>query len=234
MPDHLEAGHRFHGVPGQDRHGVGTLEGRLTHQHLIQHAGQAVLVGTSVYVVSAYPLFGAHVVRGADRHPGLGQFVAPRFAHRPRDTEIRHQGMAFLEQDVFRLDVAVNDVAGMGALQRVGDLAGELDRLAQGQLFLPVQPGPQRLPFDERHDVVEEAGGLAGVVQGQNIGMLQVGRDPDLPEEPVGADRGRQLRPQNLDRHRPIVPGIERQVHGGHASLADQPLDGIAPVKCGT
>ena len=31
----------------------------------------------------------------------------------------------------------------------------------------------------------------------------------------------------------PVVPAVARQVHRGHAALADQPLDGIAPVERG-
>ena len=64
--------------------------------------------------------------------------------------------------------------------------------------------------------------------------MLQLGRDPDLAEKPVGPDGGSELRTKHLDRHRPVVPGVPGQVHRGHASLTDQPLDGVATVECGT
>ena len=90
----------------------------------------------------------------------------------------------------------------VGVLQRLGDLAGDLERVVDGELLLPVQPVAQRLALDERHDVVQQAVGLARVVQAEDVGMLEVGGDPDLAEEPVGAERGGELGPEHLDRDR--------------------------------
>jgi hypothetical protein len=44
----------------------------------------------------------------------------------------------------------------------------------------------QRLALDVRHDVVEEALGVTGVVQRQDVRMREVGRDLDLLVEPLG------------------------------------------------
>ena len=48
--------------------------------------------------------------------PGLGELVAPGLAHRPGDAEVGHQGVAVLEQDVLRLDVAVDDAVLVGVV----------------------------------------------------------------------------------------------------------------------
>ena len=125
-----------------------------------------------------------------DRHAGLGELLAAGLAHRPGDAEIGHQGVTAEQQDVLGLDVAVDDAALVGVLQRLGRLAGELERVVDGELLLPVEPVAQRLALDERHDVVEQAVGLARVVEAEDVGVLEVGGDPDLAQEPVGAERG--------------------------------------------
>jgi hypothetical protein len=63
--------------------------------------------------------------------------------------------------------------------------------------------------------------------------VLKLGGDPDLAQESIGTDRGRELGTENLYGDRTLMPDIAGQVDGGHATLADQPLDGIAPFQGG-
>ena len=58
--------------------------------------------------------------------------------------------------------------------------------------------------------------------------MLQAGGDLDLAGEPLGTERGRQLRPKNLHRHPAVVLQVLGEVHRGHAALAQLPLDAVA------
>ena len=60
------------------------------------------------------------------------------------------------------------------------------------QLLLPVQVVPKRLALDVGHDVVEEAAGFPGVVQRQDVRVVQRGRDLDLAQEPLRAQGGGQ------------------------------------------
>ena len=113
--------------------------------------------------------------------------------------------MAVVEQDVLRLDVAVDDCA-VGVLERVGDLAGELERVPERELLFPLQPVPQRLAFHVRHDVVEEARRLRPSRRGQDVGMMEPGGDLDFAEEPLGAERGGELGVQDLDGDVTVVP----------------------------
>ena len=57
---------------GDDRLRRGSGERRLADQHLVRHAAQRVDVGRGGDLPLAHRLLGAHVVRGAQRHPGLG------------------------------------------------------------------------------------------------------------------------------------------------------------------
>ena len=92
---------------------------------------------------------------------------------------------------------------------------------------------PQRLALDERHDVVEDAVGLARVVEAEDVGVLEVGGEPDLAEEPVGADGGGELGPQGLDGDLAAVAQVFREVDRGHAAFADQALDLVAVAERG-
>ena len=81
--------------------------------------------------------------RSADREAGRRQTVRTRFDDRPRNTEVSHYGVAFLQEDVLRLDVAVEHVAAMRVIEGARDLAGDSHRVLQGQLLLAAQPFPQ-------------------------------------------------------------------------------------------
>src|SRR3990170_3664494 len=67
-------------------------------------------------------------------------------------------------------------------------------------------PGPQRLALDVGHDVVEDRGrcrptGPSAVEQRQDMGMAELGGDPDLVQEPLGAEHRGQLGAQDLQRN---------------------------------
>ena len=96
---------------------VGAGERRLAREHLVEHRGQAVDVGPRVELAVARRLLRAHVGRRADGEPGLGE---PRVAaaQRPGDPEVGHQGVAVPgEQEVLRLDVAVDHALVVGVVR---------------------------------------------------------------------------------------------------------------------
>ena len=86
----------------------------------------------------------------------------------------------------------------------------------------------KRLAVDERHHVVEEAVGLAAVEKREDVRVLQRRGGLDLPHEPLGAEDGGELGLQHLERHLAVVLQVLRQVDGGHAPLAQLPLDAVA------
>ena len=160
--------------------------------------------------------------------PGLGHPVAARLARGEGDAEVGHQRSAVVHQDVLGLDVAVDHAVPVGVVQRRGDLGGDPDRVGHGELLLPVEPAPERLPLDEGHDVEEEAVGLARVEQRQDVRVLEVGGELDLGQEPLGADHGRELRAQQLERDLAVVLQVLREVHRRHAAGADLTFDPVA------
>jgi hypothetical protein len=61
----------------------------------------------------------------------------------------------------------------------------------------------------------------------QDVRVVEAGQESGLVEEALGGDRGRQLGPEDLDRHVPVEDGVPRQEHGAHPSTAELPLNHV-------
>ncbi len=94
-----------------------------------------------------------------------------------------------------------------------------------------MQPGAERLTFDEGHHIIEEAVGLARIDQPQDVRMLQAGGGLDLAEEALAADDGRELGVEDLDGDLAAVLQVLGEVDRGHAALAELALDAIAVAQ---
>ena len=149
--------------------------------------------------------------------------------------EIGDDRLAVLEQDVLRLDVAVDHALAVGVVQGERHLARDPQGDGHGELALPLEPAAQRFAAQVRHDVVEQAVGHAGIEQRQDVRMGEPGNDADLAQEPLGLDRGGELRMHHLEGDVAVVPEVVREIHGGGAAPAQEdwaavglPLDAIA------
>jgi hypothetical protein len=121
----------------------------------------------------------------------------------------------------------------MGVGERIGDLARDPASVLGRQAPLSPEALPQRLSLHKRHDIIEEAAGLAGVVEGQDVRMGKACRDLDFPKEPLGTDRRRYFGAEDLDRYRPVMLGIRGEVHGGHATAPDFTFERVASSQDG-
>ncbi len=129
-----------------------------------------------------------------------------------------------MEENVFRLDVAVDDAVAVGVVERTRYFDSDPYRVVHRQLLLPADPVADRLALDVRHHVEEETVRFPAVEEREDMRMLQIGSSGDLGKEPLGADDRGQFGPQHLDRHAAVVPDVLRQVDGGHAALPELPL----------
>ena len=76
----------------------------------------------------------------------------------------------------------MDDVVAVRVRQRFGHFSRDEQRVIDRQLRLSLQPVAEGFAFDERHDVVERARSIAGVVDGKDVGVLQPCGQLDLAE----------------------------------------------------
>src|SRR5688500_20306223 len=98
-----------------------------------------------IHGLVAHRLLWRHVLRRAERHPGLGHPAASRLLHGECNAEAREQRAAVAKEDVFGLDVAMDDAVAMRVREGVGGITGNADGIADGQLPLAIEAGTQRL-----------------------------------------------------------------------------------------
>ena len=136
--------------------------------------------------------------------------------------------MAVGEEDVLRLDVAVDEPLPVSEIQRRTDFRGDSHCFTDRQLGLPPQPIPERAVGHVRADVVQPAVGLAGIDERQDVRVGEPRRDADLAQEALRAERGRQGRVEDLDRDLAAVLAVLGEIHRRHPAAPDLAFDGVA------
>jgi hypothetical protein len=106
-------------------------------------------------------------------------------------------------------------------------VAGDAQRLVDGQLLFTGQPISKGLPRHKRHHEVEEPVGLAGIKKGYDMGMRQIGGRLDFPEEAFSSQRSCQVGGEDLQGDLPLMAKVLGQEDGGHASASDLSLDRV-------
>jgi hypothetical protein len=170
----------------------------MAHDHLVEHAGETVLIAAAVDVSAPGRLLRTHVGWRADDCPGLREVLVPGRRDRSSDAEVSHDRAVAGEHDVFGLDVAMHHSLFVRVGQRVRHVGRNAHGVSDRELFFSVESVAQRLALNVRHHVVEEASGGARVVQRQDVRMLQPRGRFDLEEEPVGPESRREFGVQHL------------------------------------
>ena len=125
----------------------------------------------------------------------------------------------------------MHDAVAVGVAQCLRHLTRDRQRLVNRKLGFALEPLSQRLSLHIRHHVVESPVGNAGIVQRNDVGVLQTCRDLDFLQEPLGTQRGGDITPQYLDGDLTVVLLVARKVNDGHAALTEFPLDRIATFQ---
>lgn len=179
-------------------------------------------------------LFGRHVARGADGHPGAGEALVFIARHDLGDTKVEDLDLAFfggesvLEEDIVGLEVAVIDPTRVSKAHRIADLVQDPAKEAEvdptGMLFKDIF---KTVAFEELHrDVKADAFFKAEVVDVHDIGVaelvLGLGFAVKAPDDTLV---GREMSPEDL--HSSFLGGVEGlstidEAHPTFAELLDQ------------
>ena len=123
----------------------------------------------------------------------------------------------------------MDDAPAVRVVERLGHFGGDLQRLGRGEPRLAGQALAQRIAFDERHDVVQEPGGRARVVQRQDVRVSQVGGDVDFADKALRSHGRGNVGTQHLERDQAAVLHILGEKDRRHRPVAQLPLDGVPP-----
>ena len=150
--------------------------GRLTREAVVDDAAERVEIRASVERLAAN-LLRAAVVDGAEERAGVG--------HRPRarplrESEVAEVGVpaAFGEQDVRRLQVAVDQVRRMRRIERAADLLGDPQRLSPRERARCTDHFVQARPVHVSHGEIRRAVDLVRVVDRDHVRMVERRREP--------------------------------------------------------
>ena len=141
-------------------------ERRLPGEHLVHHACEAIEVTPAVQLAAPGGLLRTHVRGRPHSEPGFGQPVAARGVDRSGDPEVAHHRVARLEQDILRLDVAVDDVVTVREAQGVRHLARDPHGIVHRQLPLTGQA------ITPLHFLLEISGGLDSLTRAKFAGRF--------------------------------------------------------------
>ena len=200
-------------------------EGHLAGDAAEQHAAQGVDVGASVHLVVA-DLLGRHVVDRPDELTRAGQSGSG--VHPLGDAEVGEVRMIGRcaaiagQQDVAGLDVAMDQALGVRGVQRRGRLRDDRDRTRRIQPGVGPQEALQVRSLDVPHRDVQHAVGLARVVDGDDVGMVETGGDARFADEPL-PERFilGELGTEDLQRDPAPEAQVLGQVDDGHPSSPD-------------
>ncbi len=228
-------GRRLRQLTRDDRLGRRPGVWRFAGEHLIEHCTQRVHVCPGIDRALTHRLLRAHVRRRSERQTCLSEafrlWTAGVAGDRARDPKVRHLHVAILaEQDVAGFHIAVKDALSMRERESRCRLACNAQRVVDRKRAVATDAIGETSPGEERHREPEVHGtvrgsNLARVVQRTDMRMLKPSGELHLAREPVGADRCTERGVEDFERERSAVCQVCREVHGTHATAAEQALN---------
>lgn len=140
----------------------GAGEGWLADEHFVRHAGQTIEIALCIELALRGRLLGTHVRGRAKCDSSVREILAARFNDGACDAEIGDDRVSTLEEDVFGLDVAMQDSTRMRMHERVRHFPCDSKCLVHVELRLPAKPIAQCPALGVRHDVLQESASATG------------------------------------------------------------------------
>jgi hypothetical protein len=195
-------------------------DGRPACQHLVENGAQPVHVGWRTDVLIAPRLFGGHVLGRAQHGAGVRQAgVSARGLGQAEIRDPRRPGA--INQDVGRLEVAVDDALDVGEMNGPGEDLDQAGGVAR-RVELAAHLCSQRVAVDPLHRQVGPAAPLSHLVDANYVGVADLSSQLGLVTEADELFCRRQFGGQHhLQSDRPIERQVLRLVDNAHAAAAD-------------
>jgi hypothetical protein len=237
VPALVEAGHQrtwrrrvLAKSSGGGRHRRRSVERQLPGDHLEEHHAEGIEIGGGGEL-GPLDLLGGHIGGRPDERAGLGQLVVAARLVDARQAEVGDHGAAAVEDDVVRLEVAVQDPGGVRRAQAGEQLQRDRARLVDRERTGAREAGRQRLAAEELHGVEELAGSRAQVEDAADAGVGDAPGELDLALEARRCRRaGRDGRADSLERDRRRELAILGLVDLAHRAGCEESQDAIAPA----
>jgi hypothetical protein len=149
-----------------------------------------------------------------------------RFVHHAGDAEVGDfDGVGAVDEEVFRLDIAVDDAALVGALERVAHRRDEGEGLCRGEAFR-FEDLAQVFAIHIFHEQIEIAAGFAEVVNGDDVRMAQGRQSAGFAGEALRERRvGRAFWSKQLECNPALQGLLAGFVNHAHAAPAEARMD---------
>ena len=137
--------------------------------------------------------------------------------------------VATVDEDVRRLDVAVNEASLVGRVEGICDLPEQGHGAIRRKHPLRGEQPLQVAAVDQPHREIKAPGHLTRVVDRNDRGVIERGCQPRLAQEALAeANIPGELRCEELERYMPLQGEIARPVDDTHAAATKQRLDPVA------
>ena len=148
------------------------------------------------------------------------------------NSEVRYDCCVTRQQNIFGLDVAVDDAFSVSVMQSPRDVAKNRDDLPNGKRSHLAHARAKRFSADERHRVVRDAVGNSCGQNRDDVRMLERSGDSDFPREPLTAYLGRYIRPQHFHDYLAPESLFAGEEYARHASAAELALYSVGVTEC--
>ena len=207
-------------VLAEDGDCVLALKWRAPGEHLIkQHPGRVKIGALDRFLATC--LLRRHVLRRThDR--ACGSHRAPFQA--ARQTEVHQYNAAgFVEHDIARLDIAMDDAGAMHSCERLKKLIENRQRLDNGKAAARGDDFIERETLEQFHRIIADRAFPADRIDANEVGMFHPAERTRFllkaaAERPVLREFGG----KDFDRHFTIEHGVVRAIHSGHAAHTER------------
>ena len=208
---------------------------KLSGERLVDERRARVDVGAVIDRLRLADLLGRHERERAEALAHLGERLAAHLLRQLRDAEVedlhadRPVGAA-LEEDVRRLEIAVDDAGAVGVGEAQPDLLDDRVELVEADRARALQAIDERLALEQlEHDDDAVLGVLFDVEDLGHVVRVDRPRGARLAAE--AGDRGRfrlRVGPQELHRDGPARADVLGVEDLPHAAAAERPVDAVS------